>query len=113
MILKFDCGSFCSEKVDVKGYFVWSWCDNFEWCEGYTVRFGLIYIDFMNNLTRQPKNSAIWFQNFLTCRNKAQAADTSEVDGARSVSCLTLNHVLDSLLSLGFFFGQQNYRALH
>ncbi|KAK4412684.1 Oleuropein beta-glucosidase [Sesamum alatum] len=52
--------------VDVRGYFVWSWSDNFEWTEGYTVRFGLIYIDFMNGLTRYPKHSAIWFTKFLT-----------------------------------------------
>ncbi|KAL0311828.1 UNVERIFIED_CONTAM: Oleuropein beta-glucosidase [Sesamum radiatum] len=52
--------------VDVRGYFVWSWSDNYEWTEGYSVRFGLIYVDFMNNLTRYPKHSAIWFTNFLT-----------------------------------------------
>ncbi|KAL0394216.1 UNVERIFIED_CONTAM: Raucaffricine-O-beta-D-glucosidase [Sesamum latifolium] len=52
--------------VDVRGYFVWSWSDNYEWTEGYSVRFGLIYVDFMNNLTRYPKHSAIWFTKFLT-----------------------------------------------
>ncbi|KAL0323715.1 UNVERIFIED_CONTAM: Oleuropein beta-glucosidase [Sesamum calycinum] len=52
--------------VDVRGYFVWSWSDNYEWTEGYSVRFGLIYVDFMNNLTRYPKHSAIWFTHFLT-----------------------------------------------
>ncbi|KAL0323713.1 UNVERIFIED_CONTAM: Oleuropein beta-glucosidase [Sesamum calycinum] len=52
--------------VDVRGYFVWSWSDNYEWKEGYTVRFGLMYVDFMNNLTRYPKHSAIWFTKFLT-----------------------------------------------
>ncbi|KAL0415700.1 UNVERIFIED_CONTAM: Raucaffricine-O-beta-D-glucosidase [Sesamum latifolium] len=51
--------------VDVRGYYVWSWCDNFEWAEGYTVRFGITYIDFMNNLTRYPKHSAMWFTKFL------------------------------------------------
>ncbi|XP_047972958.1 beta-glucosidase 12-like isoform X2 [Salvia hispanica] len=49
----------------LKGYFVWSWCDNFEWSDGYTVRFGLNYVDYMNDLTRYPKNSAAWFAKFL------------------------------------------------
>ncbi|KAL0330495.1 UNVERIFIED_CONTAM: Oleuropein beta-glucosidase [Sesamum radiatum] len=52
--------------VDVRGYFVWSWSDNYERAEGYTVRFGVMYVDFMNNLTRYPKHSAIWFTKFLT-----------------------------------------------
>ncbi|KAH6799037.1 hypothetical protein C2S51_035521 [Perilla frutescens var. frutescens] len=49
----------------VKGYFAWSWCDNYEWGDGYTVRFGLVYVDYSNNLTRYPKNSAAWFAKFL------------------------------------------------
>ncbi|XP_011081612.1 beta-glucosidase 24 [Sesamum indicum] len=51
--------------ANVKGYFVWSWCDNFEWAAGYTVRFGLIYIDYENQQKRYPKASAIWFSKFL------------------------------------------------
>ncbi|KAI3454622.1 hypothetical protein Pfo_011285 [Paulownia fortunei] len=58
-------------KVNVKGYFVWSWCDNFEWAEGYTARFGIIHIDFINNLTRYPKDSAMWFAKFLKRKMKA------------------------------------------
>ncbi|PIN18501.1 Raucaffricine beta-glucosidase [Handroanthus impetiginosus] len=57
-------------KVDVRGYFIWSWCDNFEWVEGYKVRFGITYIDFMNNQTRYPKESAVWFAQFLKGRKK-------------------------------------------
>ncbi|XP_059651811.1 beta-glucosidase 24-like [Cornus florida] len=53
-------------KVNVKGYFVWSFLDNFEWSEGYTVRFGLVFVNYVNQtLTRFPKDSAIWFKNRL------------------------------------------------
>ncbi|XP_021617727.1 beta-glucosidase 24 [Manihot esculenta] len=52
-------------NVKVKGYFAWSYSDNFEWNIGYTSRFGLIYIDYERNLTRHLKQSAIWFQKFL------------------------------------------------
>ncbi|KAL0311824.1 UNVERIFIED_CONTAM: Raucaffricine-O-beta-D-glucosidase [Sesamum radiatum] len=54
-----------NEQVHVRGYFAWSWCDNFEWTEGYSVRFGIMYVDFMNDLKRYPKKSAIWFSKFL------------------------------------------------
>ncbi|XP_051137497.1 beta-glucosidase 12-like isoform X2 [Andrographis paniculata] len=53
------------DGVNVKGYFIWSWCDNFEWMNGYTVRFGITYIDYKNNLNRHPKQSAIWLTKFL------------------------------------------------
>lgn len=49
----------------LKGYFAWSWCDNLEWGKGFTLRFGLVYIDYMNDLARYPKNSAAWFAKFL------------------------------------------------
>ncbi|KAK4414868.1 Oleuropein beta-glucosidase [Sesamum alatum] len=48
------------EGVNIKGYFLWSLFDNYEWSEGYTVRFGIIYVDYVNGLTRYPKLSAIW-----------------------------------------------------
>ncbi|KAK4286032.1 hypothetical protein QN277_002646 [Acacia crassicarpa] len=53
------------DNCDVRGYFVWSLLDNWEWNMGYTVRFGLYYVDFNNNLTRIPKASAQWFKNML------------------------------------------------
>ncbi|KAM7473714.1 hypothetical protein LguiB_020957 [Lonicera macranthoides] len=54
------------QGVNVKGYFVWSYMDNFEWLDGYTVNFGLIYVDHQNNtLNRACKDSAKWFKNFL------------------------------------------------
>ncbi|KAJ4979722.1 hypothetical protein NE237_010502 [Protea cynaroides] len=51
--------------VDVKGFFLWSLLDNFEWDAGYTVRFGINYVDFNDGLKRYPKESAHWFKNFL------------------------------------------------
>lgn len=53
------------EGSDVRGYFAWSLLDNFEWHQGYTKRFGLLYVDYKNGLARHPKSSAYWFQRFL------------------------------------------------
>ena len=56
---------FDRDGVDVRGYFAWSLLDNFEWSSGYTVRFGINYVDYKNGLKRYPKLSARWFKNFL------------------------------------------------
>ncbi|GMY16390.1 beta-glucosidase 12-like isoform X1 [Fagus crenata] len=53
------------DGVNVKGYFAWSLLDNYEWNSGYTVRFGINYIDYKDGLKRHPKLSAHWFKNFL------------------------------------------------
>ncbi|SFY49919.1 GH1 family beta-glucosidase [Streptomyces sp. F-1] len=50
--------------VDVRGYFVWSLLDNFEWAEGYARRFGLVHVDF-DTLERTPKASYRWFRDVL------------------------------------------------
>ncbi|KAI8545739.1 hypothetical protein RHMOL_Rhmol07G0061400 [Rhododendron molle] len=50
--------------VKVKGFFAWAFLDNFEWGSGYTLRFGLGYIDYHDNLKRYPKRSAFWFRKF-------------------------------------------------
>ncbi|KAK4253658.1 hypothetical protein QN277_010305 [Acacia crassicarpa] len=51
--------------VKVKGYFTWSLLDNFEWNSGFSVRFGIIYVDFKNGQKRYHKRSALWFKTFL------------------------------------------------
>jgi beta-glucosidase len=44
--------------VNLRGYFVWSFLDNFEWADGYSERFGIVYVDF-TTLERIPKSSAL------------------------------------------------------
>ncbi|GMP91380.1 hypothetical protein CsSME_00042106 [Camellia sinensis var. sinensis] len=53
------------DGANVKGYFAWSLLDNFEWSSGYTVRFGINYVDYKNGLKRYSKLSAKWFKNLL------------------------------------------------
>ncbi|CAN0923917.1 Beta-glucosidase 24 [Linum grandiflorum] len=53
------------KQVNVKGFFAWSFIDNFEWNEGYTVRFGLYYVNY-TDLSRNPKYSACWYTNFCS-----------------------------------------------
>jgi len=53
-----------AENIPVAGYFYWSIMDNFEWCEGYKDRFGLIHVDF-NTQKRTPKDSYYWYQKLL------------------------------------------------
>ncbi|CAM5706928.1 Beta-glucosidase OS=Streptomyces glaucescens OX=1907 GN=SGLAU_11525 PE=3 SV=1 [Streptomyces glaucescens] len=50
--------------VEVRGYFVWSLLDNFEWAEGYARRFGLVHVDHAT-LARTPKASYRWFREVL------------------------------------------------
>src|SRR5262245_1488283 len=50
-----------ADGVPVKGYFLWSTMDNFEWINGYGDRFGIVYVDFATQ-KRTPKMSAAWFR---------------------------------------------------
>ena len=52
------------EGYPVKGYFLWSLLDNFEWADGYCKRFGIHYVDF-KTLKRTPKLSATWYKDVI------------------------------------------------
>lgn len=54
-----------SEGYPVKGYFLWSLLDNFEWTSGYSVRFGIHYVDY-KTLRRTPKLSAEWYREVIS-----------------------------------------------
>ncbi len=58
------------EGVNLQGYFVWSLLDNFEWAEGYSKRFGLVYVDY-HTQTRIPKASAAWYRDLIARHARA------------------------------------------
>ncbi|GAA1957900.1 glycoside hydrolase family 1 protein [Microbacterium deminutum] len=71
------------QGVDLRGYFLWSFLDNFEWAEGYSQRFGLVFVDYPTQ-DRTPKKSYWWYQELI-----AQAHTTGPghlVPGAGAVT---------------------------
>jgi beta-glucosidase len=65
-----------AEKIDLRGYYVWSLMDNFEWSAGYNQPFGLLHVDW-ETLERTPKASYFWFQELIEERDLAAAADVA------------------------------------
>lgn len=59
-----------SSGVDVRGYFIWSLLDNFEWDSGYSTRFGLTYVDY-GSLRRIPKASFGWYAGLIKERHSS------------------------------------------
>jgi beta-glucosidase len=52
------------QGVDVRGYYVWTLLDNFEWAWGYDKRFGVVHVDFETQV-RTPKDSAYWYADVI------------------------------------------------
>ncbi|MEU7137561.1 GH1 family beta-glucosidase [Streptomyces sp. NPDC046261] len=53
-----------TDGADVRGYFLWSLLDNFEWAYGYSKRFGAVYVDYATG-ARTPKSSARWYARLV------------------------------------------------
>ena len=62
-----------SSEVEVRGYYVWSLLDNWEWAAGFTQRFGLVHVDF-DTLVRTPKHSFRWLRDVQRQRRGAGGA---------------------------------------
>ena len=61
-----------ADGARMKGYFVWSFLDNFEWSLGYSKRFGLVYVDYPT-LERIPKGSFYWYRDLIASRRPVPA----------------------------------------
>lgn len=64
-----------ADGVDVRGYYVWTLLDNFEWAEGYIPTFGIVHVDFETQV-RTPKRSAHRFRELLASRQQQGVAGT-------------------------------------
>ncbi|MDE6845811.1 MAG: beta-glucosidase [Lachnospiraceae bacterium] len=64
------------DGVDVRGYFLWTFLDNFEWDKGYTERFGIVYVDFATQ-KRIAKDSAYWYQKIMEENGKMLSINQS------------------------------------
>lgn len=64
------------DGIDVRGYFVWSILDNFEWAAGYRERFGLVHVDYATQV-RTPKDSYHWYRNLVAAHRAAQTVTAS------------------------------------
>ncbi len=89
--------------VDLRGYFVWSLLDNFEWAEGYAKRFGIVYVDY-ETLERTPKASARWYAGVIArngvsgpeLRLMARPPTLEEVGEVAGVSRATVSRVINN-----------------
>ena len=74
------------DGVDLRGYFVWSLLDNFEWGDGYTKRFGIHYVDYKSaTFARYPKRSAQFYSDFVAWHRQRAGRRSSDALKAHTV----------------------------
>jgi beta-glucosidase len=71
-------GAAMDAGADVRGYFVWSLMDNFEWAYGYDRRFGVVRVDY-DTLVRTPKDSALWYRELVRTGTIAPAESAADL----------------------------------
>ena len=64
------CKNALEQGVNLKGYYLWSFMDNFEWAYGYTKRFGITYVDF-NTQERIPKDSFYFYRDYISANRSS------------------------------------------
>lgn len=62
------------EGIDIRGYFLWTFLDNFEWANGYHERFGLVHVDYRNQ-KRTVKDSAYWYRDVMRTNGASLAVN--------------------------------------
>jgi beta-glucosidase len=62
-----EVASMVAAGVDIRGYFLWSLMDNFEWAEGYSARFGIVHVDYATQ-KRTVKDSGRWYEALIKAR---------------------------------------------
>ncbi len=69
------------QGVRMEGYMVWSLLDNFEWACGYEKRFGIVHVDYASQ-RRTPKDSALWYRDFIVRQKAAREQSNATTTGA-------------------------------
>lgn len=64
------------DGADIRGYFLWTFLDNFEWDKGYNERFGIVHVDF-GTQKRTAKDSAFWYQKIMESNGKELSMNKS------------------------------------
>ena len=72
------CAEAISLGADLRGYWLWSFIDNFEWSCGYVMRFGIVHVDYATQ-KRTPKASYHWYRQHIA-RQKAASGAAEDAD---------------------------------